>query len=99
MEILLGNYKLTTDRYNVIVEKKQTPKRKRSESGGQDYWISYGYYSNFTDAFLALLSFRMKDSDAKTLGELKIALDEASEEIVKTIQVQLEPSVKTAERG
>jgi hypothetical protein len=41
----------------------------------------------------------MKDSDAKTLGELKIALDEASEEIVKTIQVQLEPSVKTAERG
>lgn len=99
MEILLGNYKLTTDRYNVIVEKKQTPKRKRSESGGQDYWISYGYYSSFTDAFLALLSFRMKDSDAKTLGELKIALDEASEEIVKTIQVQLEPSVKTAKGG
>ena len=99
MEILLDNYKLTTDRYNVIVEKKQTPKRKRSESGGQDYWISYGYYTNFTDAFLALLSFRMKDSDVKSLKELKTALQEASLEIVKTVQDQLKPSEKTAERG
>ena len=99
MEILLGNYKLTTDRYNVIVEKKQTPKRKRSESGGQDYWISYGYYTNFTDAFLALLSFRMKDSDVKSLKELKTALQEASLEIVKTVQDQLKPSEKTAGRG
>ena len=99
MEILLDNYKLTTDRYNVIVEKKQTPKRKRSESGGQDYWISYGYYTNFTDAFLALLSFRMKDSDVKSLKELKTALQEASLEIVKTVQDQLKPSEKTTERG
>ena len=44
MEIVIGKYKISADKYNFMLEEQITPKRKRTVDGGQPYWVTISYH-------------------------------------------------------
>ena len=62
METHIGKYKISTDKYNFMIEEEVTPKRKRSEDGGQPYWITLSYHPTLEMACRKLLQCKIKDT-------------------------------------
>ena len=82
MQIKVGDYEITSDKYNIIISEVITPKRKKSEEGGQPYTLVRGYFHSLKEAFLGLLGMKLKDSEATTLKELAESLESAEKEIL-----------------
>jgi|TARA_Y100000310_G_scaffold248782_1_gene254727 hypothetical protein len=86
MEIRIGKYKISTDKYNFMIEEEVIPKRKRSESGGQPYWIILGYYLTLEAACQRLLQYNVKDTDASDLKGVISCLKDSSENIANIVK-------------
>ena len=88
MQIKVGDYEITSDKYNIIISEVITPKRKKSEEGGQPYTLVRGYFHSLKEAFLSLLGMKLKDSEATTLKELAESLESAEKEILSAVKAQ-----------
>ena len=88
MQIKIGDYEITSDKYNIIISEVITPKRKKSEEGGQPYTLTRGYFHSLKEAFLSLLGMKLKDSEATTLKELGKAVESAEKEILSAVKAQ-----------
>mgnify|MGYP003650564471 FL=1 len=86
MEVYIGNYKISTDKYNFMVEEKVTPKRKRSEDGGQPYWVTLSYHPTLDFACRKLLSCAIKDTDASDIQGLIDSVEKNTEHISSIIK-------------
>lgn len=60
--MLIGEeYKIVTDQYNVILQKKTVPKAKEGEAGKDPYWTTVGYYPTYKSALHGLVDFGVRD--------------------------------------
>jgi len=85
MEVQVGKYKISTDKYNFMIEEEVTPKRKRSEAGGQPYWITLSYHPTLELACRKLLQCKIKDTDASDLQGVMSCLESNTNIIVSAI--------------
>lgn len=86
MEIAIGkDYVITSDAYNVILNKRYDKKDKAGNDLGEEALKQIGYYPNLIKACTALLNKEIKQSDAKSVDELFQYIDKCTNEIVKAI--------------
>ena len=85
MEVQVGKYKISTDKYNFMIEEEVTPKRKRSAEGGQPYWITLSYHPTLELACNKLLQCKIKDTDASDLRAVLSCLNSNAEIVVSAI--------------
>lgn len=86
MEVYVGNYKISTDKYNFMIEEEITPKRKRSEDGGQPYWVTLSYHPTLEFACRKLLECAIKDTDASDIRDLIDSVEKNTEYISSIIE-------------
>ena len=86
MEVQIGKYKISTDKYNFMLEEEITPKRKRSESGGQPYWIYIGFYPTLELACKGLMQCDIKNTDASDLEGVVTAVADSTEVIATAVK-------------
>ena len=63
------NYRLTSDEYNVILQKERIV--KEGKTAGELFTENVGFYTNIEDAITAYIRKRTISSEATTLLELK----------------------------
>lgn len=88
--MLVGNnWKIESDSLNVILMKKVKRKKKGTDETYDD-WKNIGYYSNFENAFKAMVDQRIRDTDLtdiksinKAILDMKKEIDVAMKEVVK----------------
>ena len=99
MEVQIGKYKISTDKYNFVLEEEITPKRKRSESGGQPYWVTLGYYPTLELACHNLMKCDIKDTDASDLEGVVTHITDSTEAITEAVKKLKEvPTLSIADR-
>ena len=86
MEVQVGKYKISTDKYNFMIEEKITPKRKRSEDGGQPYWVTLSYHPTLEFACRKLLQCTIKDTEASDVQGLIDSMEKSTEYISSIIE-------------
>ena len=86
MEVQIGNYKISTDKYNFMIEEKITPKRKRSEEGGQPYWVTISYHPTLEFACRKILQCKIKDTDATDIQSLLDCVEKSTKDISSIIE-------------
>jgi len=86
MQIKVGDYEITSDKFNIIISEVITPKRKKSKEGGQPYTLVRGYFHSLKEAFQGLLGMKLKDSEATTLRELAESLERIEKEILSVVK-------------
>ena len=86
MEVQVGKYKISTDKYNFMIEEEVTPKRKRSAEGGQPYWITLSYHPTLELACRKLLQCKIKDTDASDLQGVIASIEKSTEYISSIIE-------------
>jgi hypothetical protein len=85
MEIRIGKYKISTDKHNFMVEEEVLPKRKRSESGGQPYWITLSYHPTLEAACNKLVQYEVKSADATELARVIACVADSTEAITSAV--------------
>ena len=78
---LNSKYNLRTDQNNFILEKVGINKDENSEGFGEETLSGARYYQNLEDVLLAVLKFRLRDTDAITLEALVLEIKDIKEEI------------------
>ena len=86
MKIKIGRYRITTDKYNFMIEEEVTPKRKRSEDGGQPYWVILSYHSTLEAACQSLLQCDVKNTDASNLQGVISCINNNTNNIINAIK-------------
>jgi len=86
MEVKIGKYKISTDKYNFMIEEEVIPKRKRSEEGGQPYWITLSYHPTLELACNRLLQCKIKDTDASDLRGVISCMNSSTEIIINAVK-------------
>lgn len=90
MEITIGeNYKLTSDRFNVVIEEKQVPKKKKDETEEkflertkEPSYTQVGFYQTVPKACVGLLRKDINESEATSIKELMKFIKETEERIL-----------------
>jgi hypothetical protein len=84
MNIEIGNkYKLTSDKYNVVVNEQYEKQKDGEPSGEFDYKLSASpFHPDLERACLAILKMDILDSDAENLGELVQVIHSAKRDII-----------------
>lgn len=62
-------WRLSTDRYNYILQRKRV-RQLKSKDCGQIYYTIEGYYQSIDHVLEAILDLEIKDCDVKTLNAL-----------------------------
>jgi hypothetical protein len=86
MELRIGKYKITTDKYNFMLEEEIIPKRKRSESGGQPYWNTISYHPTLEFACVRMLQHKVKNEDVDDVQSIIDCITSSTESIVDAIK-------------
>lgn len=85
-EVFIGSdYKLTSDKLNIIVNKRYDKKDKEGNVIGEG-WKNIGFYGNVEKALVALLNKEINQSYVNTVDELLQTIRVAQNEIVKAIK-------------
>ena len=90
MEIYIGDsYKLTSDRYNVVIEERQTPRKKKDETEEEflertkePSYVQIGFYQNVPKACKGLLHKELLESEVTSIKELMGFIKETEERIL-----------------
>jgi hypothetical protein len=84
-EVYIGeDYKLTTDKLNVIINQKYIKKNK--EGNEEEAWKQIGFYPNLEQACTRLLDKEINQAYVKDVKELLATIREAKNEIVKAVK-------------
>jgi hypothetical protein len=86
MKIEIGNYVITSDPMNVILNEKYEKKDKEGEPTGEHGLRSVGFHRNLENACEALMNREIKISDAENLAELVEFIHRTKRVIVNEIQ-------------
>ena len=85
MKLRIGKYKISTDKYNFMLEEEIIPKRKRSESGGQPYWVPLSYHSTLELACQKLMQCDIKKAEVDGLCDVVSNVKKSTEAIVQAV--------------
>lgn len=88
MKIVVGNYRIVSDAYNVSIEEKATAKKDTATlKAGEDYWKpSNSYHPNLEQACISLLNRQLKASEAESIGDLAFEVREAARQICEAVK-------------
>jgi hypothetical protein len=86
MEIVIGKYKISADKYNFMLEEQITPKRKRTADGGQPYWVTISYHPTIEGACSKLMQHNIKKKDCNSLVAVIDSIAETKQEIVDVLK-------------
>ena len=88
MEIKLhDDYRLTSDRYQYILQERRIS--QKGENIGKEYWGNIGYYSNLQIALDDYVDKRVKLSDVKSITEIINHLKELKKEVKDLVEVTI----------
>lgn len=73
------NYRITSDKDNVILEERKISKKGKNE--GKEYYKQIGYFPNLEVALKDFARLKIKLSDTEGIEELKDLMKEILEEI------------------
>ena len=68
---LTDDYRLTTDAYNYILQKRRVIQDEESENFGKESWSNVSYHGRFKDVISKLIDLEIKQSDVTDLQELE----------------------------
>ena len=85
MNIIIGDYRITSDSHNIILERK-TIGKEGSKSEGKIVWQTEGYFPNLEYACNSLLNRKIRASEAQSIGELKQLLIECTGAICAAVK-------------
>lgn len=72
MNILIGDHRITSDSYNIILQRRTTAKKDTVHlKVGDEVLSDPRYVSTLEDACNSLLERKIKESDAQTIAELR----------------------------
>lgn len=72
MAIKVGReYRISTDKFNVTIEKKKIKKET-----GDEYWVAEGFFSSYKDALVALVNRDIMDADLNSLKQIVKRLEQ-----------------------
>jgi len=69
MKIPIGNYLITSDEMNIVLNKRKI-RGKESKNPGEEYYSSIGYFSTMESCLEALIEHKISAVDAATISEL-----------------------------
>ncbi len=84
MKIEFGKYVVTSDPHNLILSEKRIAKKGKNK--GDEYEHGLGYYGTLEALAAGLLELRIKRSDADSLNQLVLDVQQAKREIAETIR-------------
>lgn len=74
------HWRLSTDRYNYILQRKRV-RQLKSKDCGQTYYTIEGYYQSIDHVLEAIVDLEIKDCDVKTLLSLQRKLGNIHKDI------------------
>lgn len=83
MEIVIGNFQVTSDPMNVIVKRRVVA--ERGPKAGEEYWSSPTYHSNLQQACQTILKEQVNTSDASDIGRLIQAIEHAEKTVSEAV--------------
>ena len=86
MQFRVAQYRISSDKYNFVLEEEIYPKRKRSEKGGQPYWVSLSFHPTMELACQKLLQYSIKTSEAKSIKDVIACIQNSANSIVDAIR-------------
>lgn len=90
MEIrLTDDYRLATDQFNYILQKRSVVKDENSKNYGNEAWSSIGWYGRLEHMANKLIELEIKQSDADQLHELITVVLDVERKIVSTLEKTL----------
>lgn len=96
MNIPVGEkYKLTSDKYNVVVNEKYEKQVEGQPSGEFDFKLSAApFHPDLERACLAILNMDVLDSDAENLGELVQVIHKAKNDIREAVNIMINDKIQ-----
>jgi hypothetical protein len=89
MDIILNDkYKITSDKYNYILQEKRQPNPNHHKTKNQNEvrWVDLGYYGKYSDLINALIEKEIKTSDVKNFNEIKILIESVARDISSKLE-------------
>ena len=84
MRIDLGNYVITADEFNIILNTKHVT--KEGKRIGTEYLKPVGYYTSFHSLFQKLLTVEVAKSDLESIQEISNMIGQLSLDLSKLIR-------------
>jgi len=69
MKIPIGNYLITSDEMNIVLNERKI-RGKKSENAGEEYYSPIGYFSTMESCLESLFERKIRAVDAATISEL-----------------------------
>jgi hypothetical protein len=86
MKIKIGNFVITSDPMNVILNEKYEKKDKEGEPTGEFGTRTIGFYRSLESACDALIEKEIKISDAENLAELVAYIQQVKTSIINDLK-------------
>lgn len=89
MQLTFGKWRISSDSYNVTVEKLRTPREnmRTKKDVDEPNWAQVGFYSTLEAAVRGLVEFGIKESDADSLAGLLSDIKKIEKDILKAVEV------------
>ena len=83
MRVDLGDYVITSDEFNIILNTKHVT--KEGKKVGTEYLKPIGYYSNFHTLFQKLLTVEITKSDLTSIQDISNQIGQLALDLSKTL--------------
>ena len=80
------NYRITSDTYNVTLERRFVPETGKHE--GEELWKPIRYYANLENALLGLVDLEINQTGMKTIADVVAKINELKRDIHQALAHQ-----------
>lgn len=88
MQLTFGKWRLSSDNYNVVVEKLRVPREqmRTKKDAHEPTWAQVGFYGTLEAAVSGLIELGIKESGADSLAGLLSDIEKIEEDITRALK-------------